>query len=459
MKRYSTDMLHGALLPSIIRYTIPIILSGLLQLLFNAMDLIIVGRFCGSLSIAAVSATGSLTNLLVCLVSGLSVGVGVCISHALGANEQTAVHRAVHTAVLTSMICGIIMSVIGVFLSAPLLELMGTPSDIRPLSTTYMQIYFGGIFFSIVYNFVAFILRANGDTKGPLIYLTCAGVLNVVLNIFFVTVFHMDVAGVALATVISYGLSAALALRALMRRTDCSRLELKKLRIYKAPLLKIIQIGVPAGIQSALFNVSNVFIQSAINSFDNSALISGCGAAGNLEGFVYTSMNAFQQTTVNYVGQNVGAHQFDRVKRITLLCMGCVTVVGLAMSTLIYCNGSALLSIYISDSKDAIEYGLMRMVCICMPYFLCGLMEVTTGALRGMGASLLPMLISVLGVCALRILWIATIFQIPEFHTPDVVYLSYPVTWIITLVAQLIAFFIIYKRRIDANKRNTAAHA
>jgi Na+-driven multidrug efflux pump len=313
-----------------------------------------------------------------------------------------------------------------------------------------MRYYFAGSLFIILYNFCASILRANGDTKGPMLYLTVAGVLNVVLNIFFVTVFHMNVAGVALATVLSFGVSAALALLSLLRRKDLIRLELKGLRIHKEPLKKVLRIGIPAGLQTSLFAIGNIFIQSAINSFDNSLLISGCGAAANLDGFVYLPMNAFQTTTTNFVGQNYGATQYDRVKKVTYTCAACVTLIGLTCSILFYLNGPALLSIYLPNSPEAIEYGMIRMTYICLPYFIGGIMEVLTGALRGMGSSTTPMIISIMGACVFRIVWICVVFQIPVFHTPEAVYFSYPVSWLLTAIAEFIAFLILFKRKSRA---------
>ena len=417
MKKHNATMLQGPVLWGVITYTIPVILTGILQLLFNAADLVIVGRFCGSISVAAVGATGSITNLIVNLFIGLSVGAGVTVAHALGSREEEAVHRAVHTALPVALVSGVILTGVGVAFSGTFLHLMGTPDTVLPLSKVYMQIYFGGITFNMVYNFCASILRAAGDTKSPLIYLTIAGVVNVALNVIFVTVFHMNVAGVALATTISQGISAILVVIALMRRTDACRLYLGKMRFYRRELSKMVRIGLPAGIQGSLFSISNVLIQSSINSFGD-VFMSGNAAASNIEGFVYVSMNAFHQTAVNFIGQNVGAQQFDRVKKTLGCCLGCVTVVGLAMGVLGYTFGPQLLSIYITDSAEAISYGMLRLSFVCLPYFLCGLMDVSTGALRGMGASLEPMIISILGVCAFRVGWIATIFQLPAFHTP-----------------------------------------
>ena len=447
MKKHSATMLQGPVLWGVITYTIPIILTGILQLLFNAADLVIVGRFCGSISVAAVGATGSITNLIVNLFIGLSVGAGVTVAHALGSREEEAVHRAVHTALPVALVSGVILTGVGVAFSGTFLHLMGTPDTVLPLSKVYMQIYFGGITFNMVYNFCSSILRAAGDTKSPLIFLTFAGVVNVALNVIFVTVFHMNVAGVALATTISQGISAVLVVIALMRRTDACRLYLGKMRFYRRELSKMVRIGLPAGIQGSLFSISNVLIQSSINSFGD-VFMSGNAAASNIEGFVYVSMNAFHQTAVNFIGQNVGAHQFDRVKKTLGCCLGCVTVVGLAMGVLGYTFGPQLLSIYITDSAEAISYGMLRLSFVCLPYFLCGLMDVSTGALRGMGASLEPMIISILGVCAFRVGWIATIFQIPAFHTPQCLYLSYAISWILTFAAQFMVFRRVYRRNV-----------
>lgn len=450
-------MIEGPLFSGIVMYTIPIILTSVLQLLFNAADLVIVGRFCGSVSVAAVGATGAITNLIVNLFIGLSVGTGVTVAHALGSREDDAVHRAVHTAMPTALIGGLLLTCVGILLSEPLLRMMETPESVLPLSTIYMQIYFGGMVFNMVYNFCASILRAAGDTKSPLIYLTIAGVVNVVLNVFFVTVFHMNVAGVALATTISQALSAVLVVIALMRRTDACHLDLRKMHIYKPQFIKVVSIGIPAGIQGSLFSISNVLIQSSVNSFGD-IFMSGNAAAGNIEGFAYVSINAFSQTAVNYVGQNVGARQYKRVGRIVSICLACVVVVGLTVGIIGFSLGEQLLSIYITDSPEAIAYGMIRLTFICLPYFLCGLMDVSTGALRGMGASIAPMVISVLGVCGLRIAWIYTVFQIPQFHTPQCLYLSYTVSWSVTFLIQIIAFIKIYRRHLSIfDTQNPAA--
>ena len=443
MARQNQSMLEGPLFPSIVRYTVPIILTSLLQLLFNAADLVVVGRFCGSVSVAAVGSTGAITNLMVNFFIGLSVGAGVSVAHGLGSRENTVVRNTVHTALPTAIFSGLLLTVIGVSFSKTFLRMMGTPDNVLPLSAVYMQIYFGGITFSMVYNFCAAILRAAGDTKSPLLYLTIAGVVNVILNIFFVTALHMNVAGVALATTLSQGISAVLVTRALMRRTDACHLELRNMRFHKAQLTKILRIGVPAGIQSSLFSISNVLIQSSINSFGD-VFMSGSAAASNIEGFVYVSLNAFHQTAVNFIGQNAGARKYRRVHQILWLCLGCVTVVGLVFGFAAWRFGRRLLGIYITDSPQAIEYGIVRLGYICLPYFLCGLMDVTTGALRGLGASVVPMIISILGVCGLRIFWIYTIFQV--YHTPQCLFFSYTVSWFITFLCQITAFYIVCRK-------------
>ena len=443
MTRPNQSMLEGPLFPSIVRYTIPIILTSLLQLLFNAADLVVVGRFCGSVSVAAVGSTGAITNLLVNFFIGLSVGAGVGVAHGLGSREDTVVSNTVHTALPTAIFSGLFLTVIGVAFSKTFLRMMGTPDNVLPLSAVYMQIYFGGITFSMVYNFCAAILRAAGDTQSPLLYLTIAGVVNVILNIFFVTVLHMNVAGVALATTLSQGISAVLVTRALTRRADACRLYLRKMRFHKPQLVKMLRIGLPAGIQSSLFSISNVLIQSSVNSFGD-VFMSGSAASANIEGFVYVSLNAFHQTAVNFIGQNAGARQYRRVYRTLWICLGCVTVVGISFGFAAWSFGRQLLGIYITDSQQAIEYGMVRLGYICLPYFLCGLMDVSTGALRGLGASLIPMIISILGVCGLRIFWIYTIFQV--YHTPQCLFFSYTVSWVITFLFQITAFFLVCRK-------------
>ena len=445
MKRFRQDMLSGPLFPGIISYTIPIILTGLLQLLFNAADLVVVGTK-GEIYLSAVGATNAITNLIVNLFIGLSVGAGVTMAHAMGCRDREAIHRTVHTALPTAFIGGVALTVVGVALSETFLRWMDTPESVLPYSTLYMRIYFGGMVFNMIYNFGAALLRAAGDTRGPLVYLSIAGVCNVVLNLIFVLVFDMTVDGVALATISSQGISAALVVRALMRRTDAARLYIKKLRIHKAQIVKIVRLGLPAGIQGSLFSISNVLIQSSINSFGE-VFMAGSTAAGSIEGFVYVTMNAFHQTALNFTGQNMGAGQYRRVRKILLICLACVSVAGFAVGGGVYLLREPLLGIYIVDSPNAaaaIAAGAERMLYVCIPYFILGLMDVTTGVLRGLGSSLTPMVISVLGVCGFRIAWIYTVFA--AHHTPDTLFVSYPISWGLTFAIQFAAFLWIYRK-------------
>ncbi len=454
--RKNIDMLSGNLLRSIFRYTVPIILTGLLQLFFNAADLIVVGQFCGSLSVGAVGATGSITGLIVNFFIGLSVGTGVTVAHSLGAGDSEKVHKTVHTAIPTAIISGAIITVIGLAFSEPLLKMMNTPDTVLPLSAKYMKIYFGGIIFMMLYNFAASILRAAGDTKSPLIFLSVAGVINVILNFIFVVFFHLDVAGVAIATTVSQAVSAILVTVTLIRRTDACKLHLRKMKIYKEQFVRILAIGMPAGIQSALFSISNVIIQSSINSFGD-ILMSGNAAAANIEAFVFVILNAFHQTALNFIGQNLGANQIDRIKKILYSCLGLVSVIGLISTTALYLLGPKLLTFYIPDSPEALQWGMIRIATLFLPYTIMGLMDVMTGALRGMGVSFAPMIISVLGICGIRILWIYTIFRIPEYHTPQCLYTSYTISWIITFCIQLVAFFIVYRKKKKASTSPKAA--
>lgn len=440
-------MREGPILKSVIVYTVPIILTGLLQLLFNAADLIVVGWFSGSDSVAAVGATGALTNLIINLFIGLSVGAGVAVAQGLGAGNGKQTSEAVHTAVPVAVISGIFLTVIGVLFSRNFLELMGTPDGkLLRLASVYMQIYFAGMTFSMLYNFGSAILRAAGDTRSPLIFLTVAGVLNVILNIVFVALFKLDVAGVALATSISQAVSAILVLLALMKRQDACRFEFKKMHIYKNALLRMVKIGVPAGLQGSLFSISNVLIQSSVNSF-GAAHMSGSAAASSIEGFCYVTMNSFHQTALNFCGQNYGAGDFKRVKRITWVCLMTVAVAGFVVGNLSYIFGRELLKIYITDSPEAINYGMERLKFMVVPYFLCGIMDTTTGSMRGIGSSVIPMIITVVGVCVMRIVWIYTVFALPQYHTFSGLFISYPISWLLTFAALFISFTVVMRRK------------
>ncbi|MBE6750611.1 MAG: MATE family efflux transporter [Ruminococcaceae bacterium] len=452
LKNKDVNMLSGPLFKNIVLFTVPIIITNFLQLVFNTADLIIVGRFCGSVSVAAVGATSSLTHLMINLFIGLSVGAGISAAQAIGARDEDQVKRIVHTAVPVAVISGIIITVVGVLGAEYLLELMETPKEVFSLSVLYLRIYFAGITATMVYNFSAAILRAAGDTRSPLTFLLLSGVFNVILNVVFVTVFDMTVDGVALATVISQILSATLTVRALMKRTDACKLILKEIHIYKEPLIKFIKIGIPAGIQNCTFSISNVIIQSSVNSFGQAA-IAGNSAGVNIAGYINAVMIAFQQTTVNFVGQNEGNNNYKRIKKIYAMCLALVFVIEALMGALAFIYRKPLLSLFITDSSEAIAIGTLRIGIVCTTQFLLGLMEVTTGTIRGMGVSLAPMASSMIGVCGFRILWIFTIFRIPDYHSVTSIFVSYPISWFLTFLIELIIFTVIIKYKQEKYKQ------
>ena len=443
--RKHIDMLGGNLLKNVILYVLPIIATSILQLLFNTMDLLVVGRFCGSISVGAVGSTGSITNLLVNFFIGLSIGVSVTVAQGLGGGHRTRVTKMVHTAFPVAIISGVILTVVGLTCSRTFLEWMGNPAETIELATLYMRIYFCGTIFNLVYNFGAAILRAAGDTVRPLIFLSVAGVLNIVLNVIFVTAFHMNVAGVALATVISQCLSAVLIVLALMRRNDLCQFRPKQMCLDGYALKRIALIGLPAGVQSSLFSISNVIIQSSINSF-GATVVTGSSASHNIEGYVYAAMHAFAQTVLNFVGQNIGAGQYKRVRRVVGVCLGCVAVVGIVLGGIVCLFGRELLGIFITDSPQSIEYGLIRLYWVAMPYFACGMMDVIVSTLRGMGKSIEGLFLSVLGVCGFRLVWIFTVFQIPACHTVSWLFASYIISWSATFLIGLILFFVLQRK-------------
>ena len=444
-RRSHIDMLHGPLLKNIVAYALPIIVTSVLQLLFNTADLLVVGWYCGSTSVGAVGSTNALINLMVNLFMGLSIGVSVTVAQGIGAEDRERVYKTIHTAFPVALICGVIITAVGMAFSPTFLEWMGNPDDTMDLATVYMRWYFCGTIGNMVYNFGAAILRAAGDTIRPLMFLSIAGVLNVVLNLIFVCIFQMNVAGVALATAVSQWVSAVLVVLALLKRHDLCRLDPHLLTIDKTAMKRILAIGVPSGIQGSLFSISNVIIQSAVNSFETAAVV-GSAAASNIEGYVYTSQNAFAQTAMNFTGQNVGAGQFKRVKKVWRGCLLAVTVVGVALGGLVNLLGRPLLGIYITDSPDAIGYGLTKLLWICLPYFVCGLMECTSYTLRGLGKSLFSMIISVVGVCGFRLMWIFTVFQIPAFHTLDSLFASYVISWTATLLVGICVLLPLLKK-------------
>lgn len=441
-KSYEIDMCQGPLLGKILLFSIPLMLSGILQLLFNAADVVVVGRFAGNQSLAAVGSTSSLINLLTNMFIGLSVGSNVLIARYYGAGQEKEVSDTVNTAVLISIISGLILCVMGVALAKPLLELMGTPEDVLNKSVLYMRIYFLGMPALLLYNFGSSILRAIGDTQRPLYYLSIAGMMNVLLNLLFVIGFQMDVAGVALATVLSQCISAACIIICLMKSEGSFRLYPKRMRIHKDKLFRIARIGLPAGMQGAIFSVSNVLIQSSVNSFGSIAM-AGNTAAANIEGFVYIAMNTMHQTAISFTSQNFGGKQYDRITRALFECLAIVVLIGLVMGNGVMFFGRQILGIYSSD-EEVIGYGLLRLSVICTTYCLCGAMDTIVGAIRGLGYSVMPMLVSLLGACGFRILWIMTVFKWKRSLLT--LYISYPISWAITFAVHVICYIVVWKR-------------
>ena len=432
---YEIDMCSGAILPKMLRFAVPLMCSSVLQLLFNAADVIVVGRWAGDNSLAAVGSNTSLINLLVNLFIGLSVGANILAARCYGAGDKEGLRQTVHTSILLSLLSGVVLAIVGALGASTILGWMQSPEAVRGLAAVYLRIYFLGMPATMVYNFGAALLRAVGDTRRPLYYLLTAGIVNVVLNLFFVIVCKLDVAGVAIATVISQVISATLVLRCLIREQGGIHLELRQLRIWPARLRQILQVGLPAGFQGVLFALSNVVIQSSVNSFQET-VVAGNAAAANIESFVYAAMNAFYQANISFSSQNYGAGQYNRLRPILLRAQGCVIATGVLLGGLAVLFGRQLLSIY-TDSPDVIDVGLERLAIVCGTYAICGMMDVMVGSLRGLGYSIMPMIVSLLGACVLRLIWIATIFQLPQFHTPETIYWSYPFSWIITFLAHV----------------------
>ena len=443
-KVHSIDMTSGSILPKLLLFTLPLMFSSILQLLFNAADIVVVGRFCGEESLAAVGSTSSLINLLTNLFIGLSVGTNVLTAHFFGSKEKNKLHDAIHTSIAISLISGVLLTIVGVCFTGTILEWMATPPEVLPLATLYLRIYFLGMVATMLYNFCSAILRAVGDTQRPLYYLLFSGCINVLLNLIFVIYFHMNVAGVGMATVLSQCISAFLVLRCLMLEQEDYRITLSHICVKKEYVKRILRIGLPAGLQGTVFSLSNVVIQSSINSF-GSVVMAGSAASGNIEGFVYVSMNAFHQAAISFVSQNMGAGKWKRMTRIAIWCLICVTITGLVLGLSTVFFGPMLLGIY-SSKANVIEAGMVRLTIVCGTYFLCGIMDVMAGVMRGYGYSVMPMLVSLIGACGLRLFWIFTFFKLPVFHTPQMLYMTYPVSWILTGFVHIICYLCIRKR-------------
>lgn len=441
--KHGMDMTEGPLLKKIIIFSLPLVLTGLLQCFYNAADLVVVGHFNGHIALAAVGNTGALNNLVVGVFMGLSVGAGVCAAQYIGARDYDKVRKVVHTSALTALILGVIVGAVGFIFARDLLALMDTPENVIEHSTLYIRIIFCGVPASLLYNYCASILRSSGDTKHPLIFLTISGVVNILLNVFLVAVFDLGVAGVAIATVASQVLSAVLVVAHMMRSDSYLRINLKELRISKKYLTRMMVIGIPSGIQGSLFSLSNVIIQSSINSFDD-IIMAGNSAAANIEGFIWIAMNSITQASITFVGQNVGAKKYDRIGRVLLGCMGVVTAIWALLSGAVFLFRDPLLGLYAKGNEAVIAAGLVRMAVIVPTYFICGNMDVVCGALRGMGKSTTTMVLTLIGVCGVRILWIQTIFKL--VNTPMSIYISYPVSWLIALGGNLLVFMLIYRK-------------
>ncbi len=441
------DMVNGPLLANIWRFAVPLMLTNFLQMLFNAADTVIVGRFAGEQALAAVGATGSLCFLLISLFNGLSIGSNVLIARYLGAQNHDQVKKAVHTAITLAGISGILLSGLGFFLSKPMLQMMSTPSDIIDLSELYMRIYFFGTFFGLIYNFGASILRAKGDTKRPLYFLGISGVTNVALNMLFVIVFEMSVAGVAIATVISQAISTVLVCVTLMKEQDETQLHLNELGVDGEMAWNIIKIGVPAGIQGMVFSLSNVVVQSSINSFDSSSIVAGNSAGANIENFVYIGVMAFTQACITFTSQNIGASNYKRVKSIFVTTLILTVIASGTLGLLVYHFGEFFLGFYTSEAT-VIEAGMIRMRWVGLFLVINGILDVFVASMRGMGYSTLPTIVMVVGICGVRLGWLWTVF--PMFRQLQVIYMCFPISWTITSIIQCFFWIQCHRKLIHA---------
>ncbi len=444
------DMCSGPMAGKIFQFAIPLMLSSILQLLFNAADIIVVSRFCGDEALAAVGSTTSLINLTLGLFIGMSTASNIMAARLMGERDFDKLHDTVHTSILISVISGILLAVIGITFADGALKLMGSPDEVIGLSTLYLRIYFIGMPATLIYNFGSSLLRAKGDTKRPLYIITLSGAINFILNLFFVVVCGMSVDGVAIATVASQVVSAILIVMCLMSDHDSMHLNLKELKIHKDVFIELVRIGLPAGIQGMVFSFSNIIIQSSVNSFGKNTM-AGYAAANNIQGFLYVAGNAFYQANMTFTSQNLGANQWDRIKRSLKLNVLFEVVICVALGVIAYTFGKPLLSIYTSDPA-VISEGMTVMKYNTLLVFLCGLMETIMGSIRGMGYTVMTMVVSMLGACGIRILWIGTIF--PVFHTQDMLFCVFPISWIITTIAHLICFMIVYPKKKRQSELN-----
>ncbi len=440
--KYEIDMCNGSIMDKLISFSLPLMLSGILQLMFNAVDIVVVGRFSGSQALAAVGSTTALINIFTNLFIGISLGANVLAARFYASGKEKEMSETVHTAITLALISGIIMAGVGLLLAKLALELMGTPSDVIELSTLYMRIYFCGMPFFMLYNYGAAILRAVGDTKRPLIFLIISGVANAGLNMILVIIFHMGVAGVGIGTVISQLISCILVLRCLYKSEGCYQLRFSKLRIQKVYLRQIFQVGIPAGIQSTVINFSNALLQSSVNSFGSTAM-AGYTAANNILGFLYVSVNAVTQACMSFTSQNYGVGKYKRMDRVLINCLILSVVISGVLGCGSYVFGTEILKVYTEDPK-VIQCGLEILSMTTVTYFLCGIMDLFPGALRGMGRSGVPMILSIIGTVGTRIVWIFMLF--PQHRSLKFLFISYPASWLFTIVMQVICFYFVRKQ-------------
>lgn len=440
--KYEIDMCNGSIMDKLISFSLPLMLSGILQLMFNAVDIVVVGRFSGSQALAAVGSTTALINIFTNLFIGISLGANVLAARFYASGKEKEMSETVHTAITLALISGIIMAVVGLVLAKLALELMGTPSDVIELSTLYMRIYFCGMPFFMLYNYGAAILRAVGDTKRPLVFLIISGVANAGLNMILVIIFHMGVAGVGIGTVISQLISCILVLRCLYKSEGCYQLRFSKLRIQKVYLRQIFQVGIPAGIQSTVINFSNALLQSSVNSFGSTAM-AGYTAANNILGFLYASVNAVTQACMSFTSQNYGVGKYKRMDRVLINCLILSVVISGVLGCGSYAFGTEILKVYTEDPK-VIQCGLEILSMTTVTYFLCGIMDLFPGALRGMGRSGVPMILSIIGTVGTRIVWIFMLF--PQHRSLKFLFISYPASWLFTIVMQVICFYFVRKQ-------------
>lgn len=442
-------MCNGSIMDKLISFSLPLMVSGILQLAFNAVDIIVVGRFSGSQALAAVGSTTALINVFTNLFIGISLGANVLAARFYAAGKDREMSETVHTSITLALISGITMAVIGVLLAKWALEIMGTPDDVIGQSALYMRIYFMGMPFFMLYNYGAAILRAIGDTKRPLIFLIISGIANAALNMTLVILFHMGVAGVAIGTIISQLISCVLVLTCLYRSEGSYQLRFSKLKINGAYMEQIFQVGVPAGIQSTVINLSNALLQSSVNSFGSIAM-AGYTAANNILGFLYMSVNSITQACMSFTSQNYGVGKLKRMDKVLRDCAILSISIAAVLGGLAYSFGPQILTVYTSDPK-VINCGMEILAYTSITYFLCGIMDLFPGALRGMGYSAVPMVLSVIGTVGTRIVWVFGIF--PNHRSLSVLFVSYPVSWIITIVLQVVCFYFVRKRVHQKEKR------